>query len=62
VFRSRGLRWEGHVTQVMKRKYAYESFVGKPHGKRQTDRRSRRHRRENNLEIYFRDIGCKDAK
>jgi hypothetical protein len=54
VFKSRGMRWTGHVARTEEKTNAYRSFVWKPQGKRSSDRS--RLRWEDNIKIDFREI------
>ena len=54
--KSRRLRWAGHVAHMEQSRNAYRVLVGKPEGKRPLGRP--RHRREDNIKINLREVGC----
>jgi hypothetical protein len=49
------MRWEGHVTRVGERRYAYRVLVGKPEGKRPLGRPRRRWK--NNIKMDIQEVG-----
>jgi hypothetical protein len=58
--RSRRMRWAGHVTRMGEGRNVYRVFVGKPTGKRPPDRP--RHRWEDTIKMYLREIGLGGVK
>jgi hypothetical protein len=38
MIKSRGIRWAGHVAQMVAKRNAYSILVGKPEGKRSLER------------------------
>ena len=54
VFKSRRLRWAGHVALIGERRGAYRALVGKPEGR--SLRRPRR-RLEDNIKMDIRKVG-----
>jgi hypothetical protein len=55
VIKSRRMRWVGHEECVGEGRGVYGVLVGKPEGKRPLGRP--RHRWENNIKMYLREIG-----
>jgi hypothetical protein len=55
-FKSRTMRWAGHVARREETRNAYRILAGKPEGKRPL-RRSRRRLMDNN-EMDLREMGC----
>ena len=55
-FKSRRLRWAGHVARMEQSRNAYRVLVGKPEGKRPLGRPRRRW--EDNIKMYLREVGC----
>jgi hypothetical protein len=55
MFKSRRMRWAGHVERMGEKRNAYRILVGKPEGKRLLERPSRR--RLDNIKIDLREIG-----
>ena len=55
-FKSRRLRWAGHVARVEKSRNAYRVSLGKPEGKRLLARSGRRW--EDNIKMDLREVGC----
>ena len=58
VIKSRKMRWTGHVARMEERRGVYRVLVGKPEGKRPLGRPRRRW--EDNIKMYFREMGCGD--
>jgi hypothetical protein len=56
VIKSRRLRWGGHVARMGEGKSVYKILVGKPEGRKQLGRPRRR--RENNIRMDLRKVGC----
>ncbi|KAJ4434516.1 hypothetical protein ANN_23078 [Periplaneta americana] len=56
--KSRRLRWAGHVARMDESRNAYRVLVGRPEGKRPLWRPRRRW--EDNIKIYFREVGYDD--
>jgi len=54
MIKSRRMRWAGHVACMDERKGVYKVLVGKPEGKRQPGRPSRRW--ENNIKIDLQEV------
>jgi hypothetical protein len=50
------MRWARHVARVGDRRDLYRILVGKPEGKRSLGRPRRR--REDNIKMYFQEVGC----
>jgi hypothetical protein len=57
VIKSRIMRWAGHVARMENRKGEYIVLVVKREGKRLLGRSV--HRWEDNIEMYFEEIGCR---
>jgi hypothetical protein len=55
VFKSRRMRWTGHVARMGERRGAYRVFLGKPEGKRQLGRPKRRW--EDNINMDLKQVG-----
>ena len=55
-FKSRRLRWAGHVAHTEQSRNTYRVLVGKPEGKRSLGRRRRRW--EDNIKMFLREVGC----
>jgi len=55
LFKSRRMRWVGHVVRTGERKVLYEVLVGKLKEKRPFGRPSRR--RENNIKMDVQEVG-----
>jgi hypothetical protein len=55
MFKSRRMRWTGHVARMGANRNAYRLLVGKPEGKRPLGRPGRRW--VDNIKIYLREIG-----
>jgi hypothetical protein len=55
VFKSRRLRWAGHVALMGERRGAYRALVGKPEGRRPLGRPRRR--LEDNIKMNIRKVG-----
>jgi hypothetical protein len=53
--KSRRMKWAGHVVRMGEGRNMYRVLVGKPEGKRAVERP--RHRWENGLKMYLREIG-----
>jgi hypothetical protein len=56
---SRRMRWVGHVVYMGEIINMYKTLVGKPEWKRPLGRR--RHRWEDNIKMYIREIGFEDV-
>ena len=56
VFKSRRMRWAGHVARMGKRRAAYKVLMGKPGGKSPFGRS--RCRWEDNIKIDLQENGC----
>jgi hypothetical protein len=56
TIKSTRIRWLWHVARVRRKKKTKKILFGKPEGKRPLERP--RHRRENNIKMDFRSIGC----
>jgi len=56
VIKSRRMRWAGHVARLGERRGLYRVLVGKSEGKRPLGRP--RCRWEDNIKIYFQEVGC----
>jgi hypothetical protein len=54
-FKSRGMRWAGHVARMGEGRNLYRVLVGKPEGKRQLGRPRRRW--EDGIRMDLREIG-----
>jgi hypothetical protein len=59
VIKARGVRWAGHVACMEEVRGAYKILVGKPEGRRPLGRP--RHRWEDNIKMYLREIGFGDV-
>ncbi|KAJ4431219.1 hypothetical protein ANN_19816 [Periplaneta americana] len=59
AIKSRRLRWAGHVARTGESRKAYRVSVGRPEGKRPLGRRRRR--REDNIKMDLREVGCDDG-
>jgi hypothetical protein len=59
VFKSRKMRWTGHVTGVGEGRDVYRVFVGRPEGERPLGRPRRR--LEDNIKMDLREIGIDGA-
>ncbi|KAJ4429478.1 hypothetical protein ANN_21647 [Periplaneta americana] len=57
-FKSRRLRWAGHVARMGESRNAYRVLVGRPEGKRPLGRPRRRW--EDNIKMDLREVGCDD--
>ena len=55
-FKSRRLRWAGHIARMEQSRNAYRVLVGKPEGKRPLGRP--RCRWEDNIKMDLREVGC----
>jgi hypothetical protein len=55
VIKTRRMRWAGHVARMWEERGVYRVSVGRPEGKRPLGRP--RHRWENNIKMYLREIG-----
>jgi hypothetical protein len=55
MFKSRRMRWAGHIALIGEKRNAYRILVGKPEGKRSLGRPRRRW--EENIEIDLRQVG-----
>jgi hypothetical protein len=55
VIKSRNMRWAGHVTHMGVGRGVYRVLVGRPEGKRPLGRP--RHRWDDNIKMYLREIG-----
>ncbi|KAJ4448615.1 hypothetical protein ANN_00005 [Periplaneta americana] len=53
--KSRRLRWAEHIARMGESRNAYRVLVGRPEGKRPLGRR--RHRWEDNIKMYLREVG-----
>jgi hypothetical protein len=56
IINSRRMRWTGHIACIGEKRHTYRVLVGKPEGKRPLGRPG--HRREDNIKMVFREIGC----
>jgi hypothetical protein len=56
MIKSRMMRWEGHVAQMLEKRNAYRILVGKPEGKRPLGRPRRRLVDNNKMDLG--GIGC----
>jgi len=56
MYKSRRMRWAGHVTSMGERRGAYRVLVGKPEGKRPLGRP--RHRWGDNIKMDLQEVGC----
>jgi hypothetical protein len=59
VIKARRMRWAGHVARMGEVRGAYNILVGRPEGRRPLERP--RHRWEDNIKMYLRDIGFGDV-
>jgi 3-oxoacyl-ACP reductase-like protein len=57
VFKSRRMRWAGHVAPMWERRGAYRVFVGKTEGKRPFGLPRRRW--ESNIKMDLQEAGCR---
>jgi hypothetical protein len=57
VIKSRRMIWVGHVVHMGEMRNAYKILVGKLKGEKPP--RRPRHRWEDNIRLYLREIGCK---
>jgi hypothetical protein len=55
VFKSRRMRWAGHVARMVERRDVYKVLVGKPKGKRPLG--GPRRRWEDNIKMDLKEIG-----
>ena len=58
MIKSRRLRWAGRVALIGDRRGAYRVLMGKPEGSRPLG--VPRHRREANIKMDLREVGCVD--
>ena len=60
VIKSRRLRWAGHIARIEEGGDVHKVLVGKPEGKRPLERPRRRW--EDNIKMYFQEVGrgCRD--
>ena len=60
VIKSRRLRWAGHIARIEEGRDVHKVLVGKPEGKRPLERPRRRW--EDNIKMYFQEVGrgCRD--
>jgi hypothetical protein len=56
MIKPRRMRWAGHVARMGDRRGVYRGLVGKPEGKRQLGRPSRRW--EDNIKKDLQEVGC----
>ena len=56
VIKSRRMRFAGHVVHMGEKRGVYRVLVGKLEGKRPLGRP--RHRWEDNIRMYFQEVGC----
>jgi len=56
MFKSRRMRWAGHVARMWERRRLYRAFVGKTKGKRPFGRPRRRW--EDNIKMDLQEFGC----
>jgi hypothetical protein len=56
MYKSRRMRWAGHVVSMGERRGVYRVLVGKTEGKRLLGRPS--HRWEDNIKVYLQEVGC----
>ena len=56
VIKSRRMRWEGRVERMGEGRGVYRVLVGKPEGRRSLGRPRRR--REDNIRMDLREVGC----
>ena len=56
VIKSRRMRWAGHVARMVEGRGVYRVLVRKPEGTRPLVRS--RHRREDNIRMDLREVGC----
>jgi len=56
VKKSRRMRWVGHVASMRCSRVVYRVLVGKPEGKKQFGRPSRRW--EDNIKMDLQEVGC----
>jgi hypothetical protein len=56
VNRPRRMGWAGHVARMRERRVVHKVLVGKPEGKIPLGRP--RHRWEDNIKMYLREVGC----
>ena len=56
VFKSRRMRWAGHVARMGERRFVYRVLVGEPEGKRTLGRPRRRW--EDNIKMILQNVGC----
>jgi len=56
VIKSIRMRWAGHVVRMGERRGVYRVSVGKPEGQRPLGRPRRR--REDNIKMDLREVGC----
>jgi hypothetical protein len=59
VFKSRRMRWAGHVARIGEGRGIYRVLVGRPEGKRQLGRP--RHMWEDNIKVDLRETGIDGA-
>jgi hypothetical protein len=55
MIKSRRMRWAGHVARMVPKRNVYRILVGKPAEKRLLERP--RHRWDDNIKMYLREIG-----
>jgi hypothetical protein len=58
AIRSRGKKWEGHLTRIDEKRNTCRFLVGKPGGKRAL--RIPRRRLDDNIRIFLKEIGWED--
>ena len=56
TFKSRRIRWAGHVARTGEKRGVYRVLVGKPEGKRPLGRPRRRW--EDNIKVDLQKVGC----
>jgi hypothetical protein len=59
VIKARRMRWAGNVVRMVEVRGAYNILVGRPEGRRPLG--SPRHRWEDNIKMYLREIGFGDV-
>jgi hypothetical protein len=59
AIKARRMRWAGHVVRMGEVRGAYNILVGRPEGRRPLGRP--RHRWEDNIKMYLREIGFGDV-
>jgi len=57
MYKSKRMRWTGHVARMGERRGTYMVLVGKPEGPRPLGKP--RHRWEDNIKMDLQEVGCR---